>query len=572
MATGRTFAARRRHGTGRYQDMSGLTRAGRAAASCGAGIPALLRDYGVAHVFGMPGVHNLELYRGLEASGLRHIAVRHEQGAGFMADGYARASGRPGVCFVISGPGVTNLATPLGQAYSDSVPVLAVASVVSRADLGMDRGALHEIPDQAAMAAPITGFSAIVHQPEQVPAYLARAFGRFAAGRPRPALISVPLDVLDLPAPDGMEAVTPPGRPEPRGDEILKAAEAIDGCARPILLLGGGAAEAGAEATRLAERIGAGVVTTIAGKGIVPESHPLSLGSTLQRAATRRLVEAADLVIAIGTELAEPDLYVTADAEVGGGDVAPPVLRLSGRLVRIDIDPDTAVRDGPLAAALVADARLAARALVETVAEAPGRAQARQAEFEETRRQVRAGASALEAAHLQVLDALRSVLPPDGLVYADMCQMAYTGCVFFPAERPRCWHFPVGYGTLGYALPAAIGGSIACPGRAVAALVGDGGLLFTVQELATAVEQRLPLPIILWNNEALGEIADFMRARGIGEIGVRPHNPDFAMLARAFGCRSERPASLVELRAAIVQALGADGPTLIEVRQDAALT
>jgi len=169
-----------------------------------------------------------------------------------------------------------------------------------------------------------------------------------------------------------------------------------------------------------------------------------------------------------------------------------------------------------------------------------------------------------------VLDAIRAGLPADGMVFSDMTQIAYTGNHYYRCEAPRSWFHPNGFGTLGYAMPAAIGAKIACPTRPVAALAGDGGFLFTVQDLGTAVEQRLALPIIVWNNDALGQIAGDMAARGIPELGVKPRNPDFLALARAFGAEAVRPQSLSDLSEAIRRALSADGPTLIEVREDSA--
>lgn len=539
----------------------------------GSELVAQLEGYGVDTVFGMPGVHTLSFFDPLAKSTIRHIGARHEQGAGFMADGYARATGKPGVCLIISGPGVTNAATPIGQAYSDSIPVLAVTSAIARADMGLGRGMLHEITSQQAVTAPITGFSATALTGQQIGEHLARAMASFQTERPRPVHISIPLDVLD-------EEVVPcptrkflPRRPGPNPIDVKAAADLIRAAKRPVILAGGGCRNAGAELTRLVEATQAPIITTVAGKGVVPESHPLSLGSTLQRARVRRLVEIdADLVIAIGTEISEPDLYVTADSEAAaeGPMIADPTrLAIAGKFIRIDIDPAATVRDYMPDAAIVSDAGLAALALVEELGRQPAAQIAWKMDFAALKNRVTQDVSPLERQHIAVLEAVREALPADALVYADMTQIAYTGCVYFPVDVPGTWHFPVGYGTLGYALPAAIGGSIGSPGRACAAIVGDGGLLFTVQELATAVEQKLPLPILLWDNDGLGEIADFMRARNIPEVSVRPLNPDFKALGDAFGCLVAVPRSLDEIGNEIRRALRADRPTIIIVKQDA---
>lgn len=538
--------------------------------SCGEQIPFLLAGYGVDTVFGMPGVHSLEFYRTLEDAGIRHIGVRHEQGAGFMADGYARAGRRPGVAMIISGPGVTNAATAIGQAYSDSIPVLMLTAAISTRDEGLGRGMLHEITDQRGLSAPITGLSAMAYRAEQVPQHLARAFARFGAKRPRPVHLSVPIDVMEEPLAVAEPVSSLPKTPGADPDIAMQIADLLRTAKRPVILAGGGAVHASGALCKLAERTSAVFVTTVAGKGILPESHALSLGSTLQRLPTCEYIAGADLVIAFGTEISEPDLYVTADVETAG-DVDPallePKLVMNGTFVRIDIDPDVLIRDYNPEITLLADARLAAEAILNALGDRDCHAETCGDAVANIKRANQGSLSPLEVAHDAVLKAVREGLPADALVFADMTQIGYTGCVTFQVEQAACWHFPMGFGTLGYALPAAIGGQIACPGRATAVIVGDGGFQFTLPELATAVEQRLPLPIILWDNDALGEIADFMKARQIPQIGVYPENPDFEGLARAYHCPYARVSTPEEVTAAVESALHQDRPTLIHVRQ-----
>ncbi len=538
--------------------------------SCGEQIPFLLRDYGVDIVFGMPGVHSLEFYRSLEEAGIRHIAVRHEQGAGFMADGYARACGKPGVAMLISGPGVTNASTPIGHAWADSVPILVLTAAIARENIGLNRGALHEITDQRAVTAPLVSLSALAHTAEQVPAYLASAFARFSSARPRPVHLSVPIDVLSEPLPEANALRSTPARPGPDPKVIEDAARLLGAASNPVIIAGGGAAKAGPYLKDLIERTGALFVTSIAGKGCVPESHPLSLGSTLQRLPTRRAIAEADCVLAIGTEIAEPDLYVTADMENADHidpEMLKPRLVVKGRFIRIDIDPDVAVRDYDPDLAIVGDAALAARALAGALSDHTADLDAAAGRAAAIRDANDASMSDFERMHDTVLHALRAALPEDALIFADMTQIAYTGCITFPVEQPGCWHFSVGFGTLGVALPNAIGGQLACPGRATCVLVGDCGLQFTLQELATAMELELPIPIVLWDNDALGEIADFMRARQIPQIGVYPKNPDFRTLASAYDTGYTAPETLAEVTNAVREALSAKGPTLIHVRQ-----
>jgi len=516
---------------------------------------ALLERYGVDTVFGIPGVHTLELYRGLADSKIRHIAVRHEQGAGFMADGYARASGKPGVCVLITGPGMTNAATPIGQAYSDSIPMLVLSSVNATDDLGKGRGRLHEITSQQAAMAPLTAFSRTVRQAQDMPKAYADAYRIFEAGRPRPVHIELPLDLLAAPGPslDERAAVAVPAAPAP--ELIDKAAALISGARRPVILAGGGVVDHGDTVKALAEKIGAAIIPTVAAKGAVPDSHPLCVGSTLSLPPTQELLRSADVIIAVGTELAETDSWIDR-------------LPITGKLIRIDVDAATLTRDYPPEVGILADGAATLTALAGRVT--GGRSQIEAAELARIRDGILPALAPLQRKHSRVLDALREALPADGIVASDMTQIAYTGCYYFRCERPRCWFHPLGYGTLGYALPAAIGAKLAAPERATVALAGDAGLLFTVQELATAVELKLPIAIVLWNNDALAQIAEGMVEKGIPEIGVRQRNPDFIKLGKAFGCRTVKPTSLARFTSALKAAFAADGPTLIEMREDAA--
>ena len=546
--------------------------------SCGGALLHQLKMYGVDTVFGIPGVHTLEFYREIESAGVRHVGVRHEQGAGFMADGYARASGRPGVCLLITGPGVTNAATPIGEAFCDSVPMLVLSSVNASADLGMGRGALHEVTDQEAVTRPLTAFSATVHEPGQAPQLLARAFAGFASKRPRPVHIQIPLDVMELAAAGGIEPVTLPAPPGPDDEGVKAAVALIREAQRPVILCGGGAIDAGLEIAALADRLNAPVVTTIAGKGAISERHPLSLAGTLQRAATRLLISESDLLIVVGSELSGPDLFMwDAQADIcqramGDAFEGPGRLGHGGRMIRIDIDADALTRDYDADLALAADSRAALRRIDAALGDWRPETERRLIEEQvaATREKVRSDLTPLERKHLGVIDTLRDALPEDGIVCSDMTQIAYSANTFFEATAPRSWLHPVGYGTLGYALPAAIGAKLACPERAAVAMIGDGGLLFTVQELATAAELRMPLVVLLWNNDGLGEIADSMARRGVPRVSVEPQNPDFLKLSEAFHCRAHRAESLDDLHAALVEGFEADGPTVIEVRQDAA--
>jgi acetolactate synthase-1/2/3 large subunit len=535
-------------------------------ATCGEVLVKLLEDYGVEQVFGIPGVHTVELYRGLARSSINHVTPRHEQGAGFMADGYARTSGKPGVCFIITGPGMTNITTAMGQAYADSIPMLVISSVQSRSQLGGGRGKLHELPNQSALVGGVAAFSHTLMSAAELPGVLARAFALFQAGRPRPVHIEIPLDVLVEDA-DDLLASLPVSitRAGAAPSAIAQMSQLLATAKRPLILAGGGAIDAAAELTKLAELLDAPVALTINAKGMLPSRHPLLIGSTQSLVATRALVADADVVLAIGTELAETDYDIT----FAGGFEIP------GALLRVDIDPDQTVRNYPPQVALVSDAQTAAQALLtalagHTLAErgsdwGHARAATLRAELETTwDAPTRAQTLFLET----VLDEL-----PEAVFVGDSTQPVYTGNLTFNPEQPRRWfNSSTGYGTLGYALPAAIGawlggGSERVTRRPVVCLIGDGGLQFTLSELACAVEAQTPVIVLLWNNQGYEEIKKYMVNRAIEPVGVDIYTPDFIGVAKALGCAAEAIDGVEQLRNALRAAIDRQGPTLIEIDQ-----
>lgn len=527
--------------------------------SSGEALVKLLENYGIDTVFGVPGVHTLELYRGLPGRSIRHVLTRHEQGAGFMADGYARLSGRPGVCFVISGPGLTNVSTAIGQAYADSVPMLVISSVNPVETLGQGWGELHETQDQRAITAPLTAFSATAYSSEDIPRLVARAFSVFNSERPRPVHIEIPMDVLSAPvARDWTQpSVVVAKRPAANIEDVLSAARTLQGAEQPVIIVGGGALGCGADIEQLADQLGAAVFSTVAAKGLLRQSHPLSGGSVLCLEQGWRFVEQADVVLAIGTELASTDLWRDK-------------LDLNGQLIRVDIDPRKLLDRHPATQAILADASSFSQQLLAEIDGSTSSAKRDQAvlQVSELRREVTESHDALTRKHVQVLDVLLEALPQDAFVVTDMTQIAYTGNHYYPVEQPRTWLHPVGFGTLGYALPAAVGAKIASPKRVGVVLSGDGGFLYTLQELATAVEElNGPLIVLVWNNNSLGQIRDDMIALDIPPIGVSPSNPDYLKIADGFGCQVARPTMIAELPGMLSQAVGFDGVTFIEINE-----
>jgi thiamine pyrophosphate-dependent acetolactate synthase large subunit-like protein len=517
----------------------------------------LLAAYEVDIVFGMAGTMTLELYRGIALAGIRHVQCRNEQGASLMADGYARATGKPGVCTIIAGPGVTNAATGIAQAYCDSQPMLVLSGACAAPTQGKGWGAIHELPDQAAVTAGFTAFSAMVRYPEELPELLARAYGMFRGSRPRPVHLSLPRDVLPEPVENDWQPRRAPSLPMPDPAAVEEAVGRLAQARRPLILVGGGAVGTRKALTAIAERIGAPVLSTNAGKGILPESHSLSLGASIVRQPSQEALADADVVLLVGSE-------------VSAGDSFLPTLAIKGDIIRIDIDPTELTSVYAAAVPIQADARAAMLALSTGLASRKTTAQ--RAEGELRVREVRARNAALmsdvEKLHAHVWNTVRSVLPADAMVLGDASQLVYSGSFAMPMEMERCWYYSGTYCSLGVALPMAIGAKIGAPQRPVIAVAGDGGIMFTINELATAAEERLALPVIVWNNDALKEIVDQMDRRHIPRIGVEPRSPDFMRLAEGFGCHGVRATGTEHLAQSVREALLADRPTVIEIRQD----
>jgi acetolactate synthase-1/2/3 large subunit len=412
----------------------------------------------------------------------------------------------------------------------------------------------------------VAAFSHTLMSAGELPGVLARAFALFQAGRPRPVHIEIPLDVLVEEA-DDLLASTPVNinRAGAAPSAVEQMAALLATARRPLILVGGGALDAGTELTELAERLGAPVALTINAKGLLPSRHPLLIGSTQSLAATRALVAEADVVLAIGTELAETDYDIT----FAGGFEIP------GALLRIDIDPDQTVRNYPPKLALVADARSAAQALLDVLnRRVPGAGDDNWGAVRVERLRTELDQQWDVPTHAQTLflDTVLQALP-DAVFVGDSTQPVYTGNLTFNPEHPRRWfNSSTGYGTLGYALPAAIGawlgGADNDHGRPpVVCLIGDGGLQFTLPELASAVEARTPVIVLLWNNQGYEEIKKYMVNRAIEPVGVDIYTPDFVGVAKALGCAAESIEGVHSLRSALQAARHRDGPTLIEIDQ-----
>jgi thiamine pyrophosphate-dependent acetolactate synthase large subunit-like protein len=518
-------------------------------------VRSLARE-GVRHVFGIPGIHNLPIYDALlQQSDITHVLARHEQGAAFMADGYARASGAPGVVVVTSGPAATNTLTPLAESYSGSVPVFVIMSDIASSLIGRDLGALHEVPNQIDCFRPVTRWAETLQDTAAIPASLATAFELTRTGRPGPVALSIPNDLLFARA----DAVIPPSsasrRPPCHVADVEAAARRLHTAVRPLIITGGGVVAAGAERelVAVARRLGAPVISTVSGRGVVDERDPLWHSVLPDRRATASALQAADVVLAVGTKLGHRSLEKLG-VMLGTGQT----------LVHLDLDPAVIGRALKAEIAVVGDARDGLARLLQALgprAPAIGWDRAWLAA-------VRNDAGPRFTPDVAgAITALRRAVPDDAIVVNDQTGLTYWMEHRFPVYAPRTFLYPTGSAVLGYAVPAAIGAKLARPERAVVAVAGDGGFMFSVAELATAVKYRLPIVFIVVNDDRYGAIKYLQTRLYDGRWGETDlTNPDFSALARAFGARGELVPVINALPEAISRGLRAEGPTLLELR------
>jgi acetolactate synthase-1/2/3 large subunit len=513
-----------------------------------------LERNGVDTIFGIPGVHTLALYDALHERSLNHILARHEQGAGFMADGYARASGKPGVAFIITGPGITNVATPIGEAYTDGSPVFVVSANVERQYLDAMNGNLHDLKDQMGLMAAITQWNSRVMSPAEGPEAIAEGLRRLTRGRTRPVHVELPIDVLDERSTLAVEiprVAADVTYPDP--DAIAQAVEALADAGKVVIYAGGGAvASAAPEAIlAIAERLSAPVMTSVMGKGAVPEDHPLVLGATwVASNAVDALLREADTLLVIGSKLGAQATQMFQ-------------LPLPARIVRIDIDPEEMTRNAQPAVSVLADAGPAVEALAAALAEqGVSKVSFPAGQIADAKRD--ALATGWGADRNDYIQAVRRAVPRDGITVWDMTMMSYVAGTYFPVYEPRTFMFPSGYGTLGFSLPVALGAKVAQPDKAVVAVIGDGGFQFTMAELATAVQFNLAVPIVIFDDSTYSAVKDAQKQSRDGRyLAVDLVNPDFLKLADAYGvpaCRPETPEALQE---EIEIALKRSTPTII---------
>ena len=529
---------------------------GTAEMSVAGKVAAALVEAGITTVFGIPGLYNVEIFDALRRRPeIRLVPVRHEQGAAFMADGYARASGREAAVLLLPGCGLLNALTGISEAYADSSPLLVLVGQVDRGFIDQNRGLLHELTGQLGVLEAVTKHAERVVEADRAEDAFSRAINAMRAGRRRPVALELPLDVqTERSYWRGLKLVA--GTPGPDRTAIARAAGALAGASAPLILAGGGvvSSDAGEALAAVAERLRAPVLMTGMGVGAVPSDHPLAGGVPwIASVDVRPLVAAADAVLAVGTRLNQA---MTANWDLPLPEVT----------IRIDVDPDEITRNLPFAHLIVADARAALLELEGALAAA-----GLDRRPEVTEAIAPAFAAYQEAHRLRVgsttpwLDALRAALPRDAIVSADMSVFWGDMIGSFPLYEPRTMLFPWGMGTLGFGIPAAVGAKLARPDRPVVAIVGDGAFMFTGSELATAVQENLNIPIVVVNNESYGMIKRQQLDRFGDAAAVDLVAPSFTRLAEAYGAYAATAGSPADLAAGLENALAADRPTVIEV-------
>jgi len=525
----------------------------------GEAIVSGLVAHGIDTVFGLPGAQVYGLFDAFHQAQLKVIGARHEQACGYMAYGYARSSGKPGVFSVVPGPGVLNAGAAMLTAFGSNEPVLCLTGQVPTQFLGKGRGHLHEMPDQLATLRTFVKWADRIEYPDVAPTLVARAFQEMMSGRRGPVALEMPWDIFTARAEVGAAKVFETfSAPLPDADHVKDAAMLIAASKRPMIFVGSGAIDAREAVLELAETIDAPVVAFRSGRGIVSNAHELGL----TMAAAYRLWPETDMMIGIGTRLELPTM------------TRWPYQPDGLKSVRIDIDP-VEMRRYPPNVAIIADAKAGTRALAAAVGRAGYRKTAgRRSAIRE------ASAAALKEIQkvqpqMAYLNILREVLPANAIVTDELSQVGFASWYGFPVYEPRTFITSGYQGTLGSGFPTALGAKVANPNRPVVAITGDGGFMFGVQELSTAVQFNVGVVTLVFNNNSYGNVRRDQRTRFDGRVVAADLvNPDFVKLAESFGVAASRVSSPDHFRPALEKALVHDGPYLIaiEIPRDSEVT
>ncbi|PKB65735.1 MAG: hypothetical protein BZY82_07515 [SAR202 cluster bacterium Io17-Chloro-G3] len=517
-----------------------------------------LRGEGIEVVFGLPGIQIMQIYDALfDVPTMRLITVRHEQTAVYMADGYARSTGKVGVGLVVPGPGVYNAGAALTTAYAASSQVLLVAGQIPSGGLGKNQGALHEVDDQLDIVRPVTKWSHRASTTQEIPAMIHEAMRQLRNGRPRPVEVEVAPDLLDSVV--QIELIEPekPFRPEPAAEDVEKAAALLASAKKPLIWAGGGVnlSDASSELQAVAELLRAPVVTTPEGQGALPYTHELLMGSmNYSWGPGRDLVPYADVVLGVGTRFGA---HRRDPAEV----LHPPQ-----KLVNINVDESEFGKSYPVEVGIARDAKVTLNGLANALKGRKTASSWGKIELQDIKKRSRQRIRAAAPEQLSVIDGLRRVIPEDGIVVSGVTSMGAWGTIAFPTMRPRTYLTSSYMGTLGYSFPTALGAKVGNPDKPVVALCGDGGFLYAVAELATAVQYGINVVAVVFNNNQFGSTKrdqDLHYENRV--IGTELRNPDFTRLAESFGAQGVRVEHLEELPRAVEEAIATDRPTVLEV-------
>jgi acetolactate synthase-1/2/3 large subunit len=502
-------------------------------------------------VFGLPGGQLDHLFDSFYRVGdkLRIFHTRHEQGAAYMAFGYAQSTGKTGVYTVVPGPGLLNTTAALCTAWACNSPVLAISGQVHLAGIDSGYGHLHEIPDQLGLIRHLTKWAERINHPTETPAILQQAFTELQSGRPRPVEIEMPMDVMEARAVIAKPVRATREEAPPVDPDLVKAAaKLLLAAKRPMIVIGSGALDAGAELLAVAERLQAPVMAKRKGKGVISDEHYLSQNLP----AGHQLWGQADAVLAVGTRLKMPLTMWGKDDDL--------------KLVRVDIDPVELGRITRPEVGIVGDARTVLVALLEELEKSGSPAVSRKEELTALKASIARKMRECVAPQMAYLDVIRAALPRDGYFIDEVTQVGFVSWSGFPVYEPRHFTSACQQGTLGYGFATALGVAAAHPDKAVVQVSGDGGFMFTMQELSTAVHYQLNLVTIIFNDNTFTNVQrqqdEWFEGRRICSDLT---NPDFVKMAESFGAGAFRVNSPAELAKVLPTAFAQKGPTIIEV-------
>ena len=517
----------------------------------GQAIVRTLKQYGVDTVFGLPGVQLDPIFDAFydERESISVLHTRHEQAAAYMAFGYAQSTGKVGVCLVVPGPGLLNTTAALSTAYAVNAPVLCLSGQIPANSIDKGFGLLHEIPNPLDMIRSVTKWAARIDHPSDVPSLMREAFKQLRTNRPRPVELEMAMDIMN--SRGEVELLAPPASypsPDPDPELIEKAARLLAKAINPMIFVGGGIFGSEEELLRLAETLQAPVVMSSSGRGAVSDRNYLA--HTI--VSGRDMVSGADVVLAVGTRFFYPQ-------RVWGINSSPV------KIVRVDIDPEEIARYSEPAVGIVSDAKKALGQLIRRIEHHTGPRKSREAELMAVKE--RAAEVLLQfQPQASFARVIREELPEDGILVNEMTQVGYFANVGFPFYKPRTFITPGYQGTLGFGFATALGVQVGNPDRKVISINGDGGFMYNVQELSTAVQHKIPVVTIVFNDDAFGNVKRYQREKFDGRmIACDLSNPDFMKLADSFGVAGLRAKTPEDLRVAIREGFDSNHPTVIEV-------